>query len=64
MDEYVDVLSLKSVPLFNLTLNKGFVGTPAWWREIYADLPSAMRQAHEESAQGFTIAEFFSGRVG
>lgn len=64
MDEYADVLSLKSVPLFNLTLNKGFVGTPAWWREVYADLPSAMRQAHEESAQDFTIAEFFSGRVG
>ncbi|AVS75903.1 WavE lipopolysaccharide synthesis family protein [Paracidovorax cattleyae] len=64
MDEYADVLSFKNIPLFNLTLNKGFVGTPDWWREVYADLPSAMRQADAESAQEFTIAEFFAGRVG
>lgn len=64
VDEYADVLTLKNIPLFNLTVNKGFVGTPDYWREVYADLPSALRQAREESAQNLSGAEFFAGRVG
>lgn len=64
IDDHANLLSIKHLPLFNFNLDTSVVGTPRWFDEMRGNLESALIDAREIDAEGFTVNDHFAFRVG
>lgn len=64
LEPKVDMLSIKHIPLFNISFDNSYIPTSKWWKEMQGNLDSALIEANEISSMNLTVRDFMQGKVG